>query len=129
MVFANTTPILDERHAKRGGDFDRTEADVQRYNAAAIAVMKAEGIPVHDLHWVVEQHGVDNDARQRRHALHAAGYERLAEAVADCILRQLDLAQSTPLANARPATRRPATAYRKAEARARCPGSRRVTRS
>src|SRR5918912_728842 len=39
LVFADTTPILDERHARRGTDFDRTEAAVRRYNAAAVAVM------------------------------------------------------------------------------------------
>ena len=55
LVFANTTPILDDRHAARGADFDRTEADVRRYNAAAVAVMGELGVPVHDLHWVVEQ--------------------------------------------------------------------------
>ena len=59
IIFANTTPIHDERHAKRGGDFERKEADVQRYNAAALAVMKAEGITVHDLHGLVVQHGVE----------------------------------------------------------------------
>jgi hypothetical protein len=36
LVFANTTPILDARHAQRGADFDRTEADVRNYNAAAV---------------------------------------------------------------------------------------------
>ena len=29
LVFATTTPILDDRHARRGADFDRTEADVR----------------------------------------------------------------------------------------------------
>src|SRR5579872_2355332 len=58
IIFANTTPIHDERHAKRGGNFDRKEGDVERYNAAALAVMKAEGITVHDLHGLVMQHGI-----------------------------------------------------------------------
>src|SRR5262249_25420588 len=57
LVFVNTTPILDDRHARWGADFDRTEADVRRYNAAAVAVMTELGVPVHDLHWVVEQSG------------------------------------------------------------------------
>jgi cephalosporin-C deacetylase-like acetyl esterase len=59
IVFADTTPIHDERHAARKGDFDRTETDVKRYNDRAGAVMRSAGIPVHDLHWVVEQGGVD----------------------------------------------------------------------
>ncbi len=70
LVFADTTPILDERHAKRGADFDRTEADVRKYNAAAIAIMGELGVPVHDLHWVVEQGESGDDARARRDPLH-----------------------------------------------------------
>src|SRR5262245_24648012 len=57
LVFADTTPILDDRHARRGADFDRTGADVRRYNAAAVAIMSELVVPVHDLHWVVEQGG------------------------------------------------------------------------
>src|SRR4029077_20606583 len=59
LVFADTTPILDERHARRGADFDRTEVDVRRYNATATAIMGELGVPVHDLHWVVEQGGLE----------------------------------------------------------------------
>src|SRR5262249_15205189 len=33
LVFADTTPILDDRHARRGADFDRTEPDLPPYNA------------------------------------------------------------------------------------------------
>ena len=39
LLFASTTPILDDRHARRKADFDRTQADVARYNAVALAVM------------------------------------------------------------------------------------------
>ncbi len=35
LVFATTTPIVDERHKARPGTFDRTEADVLAYNRAA----------------------------------------------------------------------------------------------
>ena len=52
LVFADTTSVLDDRHARRGADFDRTEADVGQYNAAAVAVMTGLGVPVHDLNWV-----------------------------------------------------------------------------
>lgn len=57
IVFATTTPILDERHAQRRADFDRFAADVQRYNTCATAVMQAADVPVHDLRWIVEQAG------------------------------------------------------------------------
>src|SRR5207248_3293796 len=32
LIFATTTPILDERHAQRKAEFDRVQADVLRYN-------------------------------------------------------------------------------------------------
>jgi len=54
LVFANTTPIHDARHAKRGASFDRFDADVERYNAVAHAVMRAMNVPVHDLNWLVK---------------------------------------------------------------------------
>src|SRR5439155_18642043 len=43
LVFASTTPIHDERHAQRGANFDRFEADVRRYNATAVTVLRAAG--------------------------------------------------------------------------------------
>ena len=116
LVFADTTPILDERHARRGADFDRTEADVRRYNAAAIAVMGELGVPVHDLHWVVEQGGPETMLGPDGTHYTAAGSDRLAEAVADCVLRQLTVRRYRPLP--RPASGPEAAAeYRKAEAR------------
>src|SRR5262245_23658031 len=35
IVFATSTPIIDDLHALRKAGFDRFEADVQKYNAAA----------------------------------------------------------------------------------------------
>ena len=116
LVFADTTPILDERHARRGADFDRTEADVRRYNAAAAAVMGELGVPVHDLHWVVEQGGPETMLGPDGTHYTAAGSDRLAEAVADCVLRQLTVRRYRPLP--RPASGPEAAAeYRKAAAR------------
>ena len=115
LVFASTTPILDARHAARGADFDRTEADVERYNVAALALMKGAGVPVHDLHWVVAQGGVEQMMLKDGTHYTPAGYERLAEAVADCILRQLSVQRYKPLPP-QPAGPEAAAAYRKAEA-------------
>ena len=116
LVFADTTPILDERHARRGADFDRTEADVRRYNAAAVAVMGELGVPVHDLHWVVEQGGPETMLGPDGTHYTAAGSDRLAEAVADCVLRQVTVRRYRPLP--RPASGPEAAAeYRKAAAR------------
>src|SRR5438105_6975611 len=89
LVFASTTPIVDERHAKRKANFDRTEADVRRYNEVAIKIMREAGVPVHDLHWVIEQGKPDQLLGPDGTHYTKAGYERLADAVADCVLRQL----------------------------------------
>ena len=114
LVFANTTPILDERHAKRGADFDRTEADVRKYNATAIAIMSELGVPVHDLHWVVEHGGPESMLGPDGTHYTAAGSARLAEAVADCVLRQSTLHRYRSLPQ--PAAGAQAAAdYRKAE--------------
>jgi len=116
LVFADTTPILDERHARRGAEFDRSEADVRRYNATASAIMGELGVPVHDLHWVVEQGGPETMLGPDGTHYTVAGSDRLAEAVADCVLRQLTVRRYRPLP--RPASGPQAAAeYRKAAAR------------
>lgn len=97
LVFASTTPILDDRHAKRGANFDRFEADVRRYNATAARVMKELGVAVHDLHWVVEQGGPAKMLGKDGTHYTAAANARLAEAVADCVLRHLKVARHQSL--------------------------------
>jgi lysophospholipase L1-like esterase/dienelactone hydrolase len=114
MVFASTTPILDERHARRGADFDRLEADVRRYNDAAAAVMKEAGVIVHDLHAVVEQSGAEKLLGPDGTHYTAEGNERLADAVTACVLRQLVVRRAQKPPPAPPAVN--AAAYRKAEA-------------
>ncbi len=89
LVVANTTPIIDERHARRGVDFDRTDADVRRYNAAAASVGREAGVPVDDLYWVVERGGPGAMLGPDGTHFTPEGSDRLAEAVADCIARQL----------------------------------------
>ncbi len=114
LVFANTTPIQDNRHARaRAGDFDRTEADVLRYNTSAVSSMRALGVPVHDLHWAVEQAGTGQMLGPDGTHYTEAGYDRLAEAVADCILRQLVIVRYRPLPTP-PSGPEAAAAYRKA---------------
>ena len=116
LVFANTTPIHDERHAKRGADFDRFEADVQRYNESALRVMREAGVPVHDLHGIVEAGGTSKLLGDDGTHYTAAGYERLADAVADCVLRQLIVNRPRTPTPARTDPKAAAAAYRKAEA-------------
>lgn len=117
LVFANTTPIIDARHALRKANFDRVEADVKRYNATAEKVMREAGVPVHDLHWVVEQGGTGAETMLGKDGTHytPAGSDRLAEAVADVVLRQLTIVGYRPLP--KPAAGpKAAEEYRQAEA-------------
>jgi dienelactone hydrolase/lysophospholipase L1-like esterase len=98
LVFASTTPILDDRHARRGADFDRFEADVQSYNAAALKVMHESGVAVHDLHGLVSGSGAETLLGRDGTHYTPAGNERLADGVADCILRHLAVARYRALA-------------------------------
>jgi dienelactone hydrolase len=115
VVFANTTPILDDRHARRKASFDRFEKDVKDYNAVALKTMASLGVPVNDLHRIVTDAGPE--AMLGRDGTHftPAGSERLADAVADCVRRQLAVAQPRRLT---PPASGPAAvaAYKKAEA-------------
>lgn len=53
IIFATSTAILDTLHAQRKAGFDRFEADVQKYNTAAVSIMKQAGVPIDDLHKLV----------------------------------------------------------------------------
>lgn len=46
VAWVRTTPIDDERHAKRGCGFGRVQADVDQYNQIADEVMREQGIQV-----------------------------------------------------------------------------------
>lgn len=116
LVFATTTPVLDEQHRQRGVSFDRVEADVRRYNEVAIAVMQKEGVPVHDLHALVERHGPQRLIGHDGVHYTPEGYARLAEAVADCVLRHLTIQRYRPLP-APPSGPDAEAAYRADEAR------------
>lgn len=89
VVFATTTPILDDRHAGRKAAFDRFDRDVAAYNEAAAAVMKELGVPVNDLNRIVHDGGTDKLLGKDGTHYTPAGNERLAAAVADCVRRQL----------------------------------------
>ena len=86
LIFATTTPILDERHARRGGstpiEFNRFEADVRRYNEVAHAVMAAANVPVNDLHQVVVAAGPEATMREDGTHYTPEGNALLARAVA-----------------------------------------------
>ena len=89
VIFATTTPILDNLHAQRKAGFDRFEADVRKYNIAAVSVMKQAGVPINDLHELVESRGKEKLMGGDGTHYTQEGYEVLAVAVTDSILRSL----------------------------------------
>ena len=89
LVFATTTPVIDERHARRGLAFTRFETDVQRYNEVAVQVMHDAGVPVNDLHAVLAARGPEHLVHHDGTHLTRAGYEICAEAVTAAIEQQL----------------------------------------
>ena len=48
-IWVRTTPVIDERHNRLNTTFQRFEADVEAYNAAADRIMHEHGITVIDL--------------------------------------------------------------------------------
>lgn len=115
LVFANTTPIHDARHAARKAGFARTDADVNQYNDTALTVMKAQQIPVHDLYRIVTHYGPDRLLSKDGTHYTPEGNEILAEAVSDAIRRQL-YAMNPPKLTAPKAGLEAVEAYQKAEA-------------
>jgi lysophospholipase L1-like esterase/dienelactone hydrolase len=97
LVFASTTPIIDDRHAARKADFDRFDKDVKAYNERAIKVMLGLGIPVDDLYRIVQDGRPATMLGKDGTHYTPAGYDRLASAVADCVRRQLKLRSPTIL--------------------------------
>ena len=115
VVFANTTPIIDDRHAARKADFDRFDKDVKAYNQRAVKVMTELGVPVDDLNRIVIDGG-ENDLLGKDGTHYTpAGYERLANAVADSISRQLKVL-NPPVLKAPASGADAVKAYQEAEA-------------
>jgi lysophospholipase L1-like esterase/dienelactone hydrolase len=116
VVFANITPVIDERYNRKPDQMvTRHQADVLKYNAASEQVMRESGVPVNDLHWVVEQGGTAELLGGDGVHFTRVGYERLAEAVADSILRQLAIVQF-PGTLPQPGTPEDTKRYQQAEA-------------
>jgi lysophospholipase L1-like esterase len=80
-VWASTTPVVYERHHARKG-FDRFDADVLDYNAAAASVAMELGVPVHDLYRAVADDDVMECVGEDGVHMTARGNALLAEHVA-----------------------------------------------
>lgn len=92
VLFATTTPILDDRAAKgrAKAEYELLEASVEQYNEIAKRVMQDLKVPVNDLH------GLSADADLRTQLISGDGVhfttpgrERLGKAVAQFILKHL----------------------------------------
>lgn len=53
LVWATTTPVIDERH-NAVKPFDRYQRDVEAYNRVATAIMTDAGIAIDDLHGAIQ---------------------------------------------------------------------------
>ena len=84
VVWATTTPVDETWHHQNKG-FDRLEADVEAYNAAARAVAVGLGVPIDDLFAVVQQEGKARLLTQDGVHFTAEGSQLLGRVVAECI--------------------------------------------
>ncbi|MDP7741669.1 MAG: SGNH/GDSL hydrolase family protein [Lentisphaeria bacterium] len=85
IIWATTTPIHEDRIAGQYG-FDYTNKEIDTYNAAALAVMTAEGVAVNDLHAVISADVGENLGEDLLH-LSERGQQRCAAAVVTAIER------------------------------------------
>ena len=84
VVWAITTPVDETWHHQNKG-FDRLEADVEAYNAAARAVAEDLGVPIDDLFAVVQREGKARLLTQDGVHFTAEGSQLLGRVVAECI--------------------------------------------
>ncbi len=87
IIWATITPIDEARTPGQYG-FDYANAEIDAYNAAAQAVMNAEGVAVNDLHAIVAADVAVNLEEDRLH-LSERGQQRCAVAVAAAVDRML----------------------------------------
>ena len=114
LVFATTTPVGDADHAKRNAPYDRADADVNKYNAAALGVMRKAGVIVHDLHGFLAGKKLYPDSGDGCHYRKETSAV-LAAPIADCVTRRLFVRAAKPgvIPTADPSA---TAAYKKAEA-------------
>ena len=90
VVWAQTTPVDEQLHHKNTS-FDRCEADVAAYNAAARSVVEELDVPIDDLFAVVERAGKARLLTQDGVHFTDEGSQILAGAVAACLRQHLEL--------------------------------------
>jgi lysophospholipase L1-like esterase len=88
VIWAMTTPV-NERWHRAQKPFDRFEADVRAYNAAAAEVCTRRGVPVNDLYAAVMAAGRDRYLVADGVHFNEDGYRLLGAEVAGVIRRSL----------------------------------------
>ena len=88
VVWATTTPVDEVRH-HRNKPFDRLEADVTAYNAAALEVSQARGLAVDDLHEKAVTRGWTDHFTADGVHFTEEGYRLLGHAVAGAVRSSL----------------------------------------
>lgn len=88
LIWAASTPVIDARH-NAAKEFDRHNADVDAYNAAAEEVMQQHRVHINDLHAATIADGAEMMLSDDGVHMTEGGYSVLAQAVAECIRRFL----------------------------------------
>ena len=87
IIFATSTPVHPDRPFKNTEWAWRNE-EIDRYNEAALELMKNEGIPINDLHALVAE-DVDKYLSEDMLHLSQEGIKKCAEAVVEIVERKL----------------------------------------
>lgn len=89
IIWATTTPVVDERLKTRKGSFTRYDSDVQKINKIALKVAKKYGVEVNDLYnYVKNEIGEEGMKKDGVHFLPGAN-EKLGAQVAKNILASI----------------------------------------
>jgi lysophospholipase L1-like esterase len=89
VIWALTTPVVEDRHNPRSREFTRNMQDIDRYNAVARTVMGASGIAVHDLCGAVVAAGPGRLICEDGVHFTEEGYRFLASSVASFLAHYL----------------------------------------
>lgn len=86
MIWATTTPLYTPEQGVPQSQWKiRTEAELDKYNSAALAIVKAEGLPVNDLHDVILRNDFAKCLSEDGCHMTAFGNEVLSDAVVAAI--------------------------------------------
>jgi len=86
LVWASTTPVIEARIPL---EYRRSVEDVLAYNAVAAEIMSGAGVPILDLHAVIDGEGATEKISAAGVHMTDTGYAALAEAVSAGIMERL----------------------------------------